>query len=187
MSIVDTLILADDSTNWDLAAWAENPPELVVSLGDLSETEVGTVRAVTGAPVIGVYGNHCVPGYLGEGDVSFGEPAALSYVKATRVLGVSGCVRYKPEPGVLYTQEEYAAALGVLDGAELVITHCPPTGCNTGEDFAHQGIDALAEYVRRWRPKTILHGHTYPETPVTEFEGAEVVYVNGHIRRDLEF
>ena len=187
MSIVDTLILADHSNDWDLAGWAENPPELVVSLGDLSETEVGTVRAVTGAPVIGVYGNHCVPGYLGEGDVSFGEPAALSYVKATRVLGVSGCVRYKPEPDVLYTQEEYAAALDVLDGAELIITHCPPTGCNTGEDAAHQGIDALAEYVRRWRPKTILHGHTYPETPVTEFEGAEVVYVNGHLRRELEF
>ena len=187
MSIVDTLILADDSTDWDLAEWAENPPELVVSLGDLSETEVGTVRAVTGAPVIGVYGNHCTPGYLGEGDVSFGEPAALSYVKATRVLGVSGCVRYTPEPDVLYTQEEYAAALDVLDGAELIITHCPPTGCNTGEDAAHQGIDALAEYVRRWRPKTILHGHTYPDPPVTEFEGAEVVYVHGHLRRDLEF
>ncbi|KXO91105.1 metallophosphoesterase [Tsukamurella tyrosinosolvens] len=154
--------------------------------------------AAAGAPaVLGVYGNHCTADYMPAagivdlvGDRS--SPAKVGQLQlpdgsALRVLAVQGCVRYKPDlDDVLFTQNEYAAALRALPGADLVITHCPPAGINDAPDPAHVGIVALREWVDLHRPRWLLHGHTY-ENPARHLYGqTEVLYVSGCAVVDLE-
>lgn len=148
--------------------------------------------AHAGAPfAAGVYGNHCTQEYMPRnglvdlvGDREL--PARrgtlrLPGQRALSVLAVQGCVRYKPDvDDVLFTQDEYAAALDAIPAADLVITHCPPAGVNDGEDAAHNGIDALRRWVDRHHPRWLLHGHTYDNPKVSCHGETDVFYVHGH-------
>lgn len=61
-------------------------------------------------------------------------------------------------------------------------THCPPLGVNDDlSDPVHTGWTALADYLRRCRPRYLLHGHAYPREDelVTRVGDTEVVYVSG--------
>jgi hypothetical protein len=178
------LVVADTTDGWP-----PRPAEhargfyAVVSLGDLHSSEVAQLIPA-GRPLLGVYGNHCVPGYLeklGGTDLSGGGIAAVTDTVLGRVLGVSGCVRYKAgSSDPLWTQEQYRRALQDLPRADVVITHCPPAGCNDDPgDPAHMGIGALADYVREHRPSLLVHGHTYPQPACTMFAGVAVRYVHG--------
>lgn len=63
--------------------------------------------------------------------------------------GLQGCVRYTDGTRDLpYTQAEYANLVEELPVAEVVMTHCPPTGINDHpRDPAHVGIDALRGWI----------------------------------------
>lgn len=187
---IPVLVLADTTLGRpDHPDDLERTPAAIVCLGDLHPQDVAWWTRVFAVPVIGVYGNHCERGYLGDGDLSRGGPAALWTIGESSVLGVEGCVRYKSDSqDVLYTQDEYAAALDpITSSVDVVISHCPPAGCHDQPDPAHQGIEALARLARRVRPSVILHGHTYPDPPDPWFEGARVEYVYGHRIIDLPF
>lgn len=177
-------VVADNERGWPEGGPESSAAQVFITLGDLYARHIEECAA-TGRPVLGVYGNHCRRGYLERTDGAInlaGERiAAIHRWGELAILGVEGCVRYKPGTGdVLWTQEEYAAVLDpIVEPIDLVVTHCPPRGCNDGEDPAHIGIEALTRLVQRCRPKLILHGHTYPAEPLTHFEGAEVIYVSG--------
>lgn len=177
----DVVVVADSTYGWPDDLWASDPPELFVSLGDLMAADIRALSEV--APVVGVYGNHCVRGYLDHSgiDLSQGTAAGLGQLYSSRVLGVSGCVRYKEdEHDVLYSQDEYSRALDqVHEPLDLVVAHCPPTGCNDHPDPAHVGNDALARLTERCSPRLLLHGHTYPDPPRTRTGQTEVLYVHG--------
>lgn len=197
----DTLIVADNQDNWELDTWATYPPELVISLGDLCVGEMRELRAaLPTTPILGVLGNHDWE-RANLSDISAENltgsdtaAAATGQLLGSRYLAAAGCVRYKDDPeDVLYTQDEYAAAIGKLDTAhlDLLVTHCPPAGVNDDPAPAvHQGIAALDPIVRSTRPRYVLHGHTHPEPHevVTEYPGSpdtEVIYVYGSERRVL--
>jgi Icc-related predicted phosphoesterase len=183
------IVVSDHPDGWpgDIAA-ACRDADLILTLGDLSSWDVE--KLVThGKPVAGVYGNHCRRGYLSElgaTDLSNGGIAAVGDTPFGTILGVSGCVRYKPGTSdLLWTQDEYREALTELPRADWVVTHCPPRGCNDHSDSAHVGIDALAEYVKWHRPAHLFHGHTYPEKPRTRFGRTAVHYVSGWAEFDV--
>lgn len=175
-------VIADSPEGWpeDLAATGVAG---IISLGDLGLGDLKRATAA-GLPVLGVLGNHCRRGDLEKAGAVNLVPqsvAALHQWGSAVVLAVEGCVRYKDGTNdVLYTQQQYAAVLDHIDvSIDIVITHCPPRGCNDHEDPAHHGIEALTGLVARCRPSLILHGHTYPEPPLNEFGGAQVRYVHG--------
>jgi Icc-related predicted phosphoesterase len=68
----------------------------------------------------------------------------------------------------------------------VLICHCPPTGFNDDpDDPAHVGFDALRDWVDKYRPRHVLHGHVHPapgevihrvgDTQVHYVQGAQVV------------
>ena len=183
----DVVVVADSTYGWPEDMWLSDPPELFIALGDLHAADVQPLAEV--APVMGVYGNHDRHGYLDHErcvDLSQGGAVGVGTIGSTRIVGVSGCVKYKDEPDILFTQSEYAAALDPIIGpVDLLITHCPPRGCNDHDDPAHEGIDALARLVERCAPRLILHGHTYPDPPREQFAGSQVLYVHGCWRGNL--
>lgn len=156
----------------------------IISCGDLAQSYLARAAA-QGVPLFGVYGNHCKHGYLRSipdaTDLHGGHVTLLP--GGIRAVGVEGCVRYKDDTDdVLYTQDEYARILSTYPtaGIDMVITHCPPRGINDHDDDAHVGIDALRDYVEQAQPAWLIHGHTYPDSPVTRWGATTVVYVHGH-------
>ena len=186
MILLKILVVADTAETWpqNIEKYVSEA-DLVLSLGDMYSLDIKRL-AGNGTPVAGVYGNHCRRGYLqevGAIDLSRGGVCGTSQMRynntSLKVLGVSGCVRYSNAADLQWTQGEYAAAFSAIPRAEWVVTHCPPRGCNDHDDAAHHGIDALAEYVLKYRPSHLFHGHTYPETLVTRMGGTRIHYVHG--------
>lgn len=118
-------------------------PDLIVLAGDLAGpwlSDVSRVCASLGIPVVGAYGNHCMPGYLEDigavhlhGQV---QPIRLAHGTTIQVAGFDGCVRYKAGKYIMYSEEEMedlvTKALADHDGTriDLVVTHAPPRGIN---------------------------------------------------------
>ncbi len=96
--------------------------------------------------------------------------------------GFQGCVRYKNNPqAIMYTQEEANAMFTHFPPVDIFISHCPPRGINDEEEIAHQGFDALRNYIDKYHPKVLFHGHTYPteDTIVRKYNSTRIEYVSG--------
>lgn len=154
--------------------------ELIITLGDLEYTQIAELESIKDIPKIGVYGNHCTPGYmelLGITDL---------HLKTTTINGLTfggfdGSHRYKrDEFAKMYTQEEAIELMNEFPYVDVFIAHSPPDGINDEDDPAHKGLLALRQYIDRCKPKYFLHGHTYPtqENIVTEYNGTKIVYVS---------
>lgn len=188
-TLMRILAVADTTETWtEETVRAAHAADLIVSLGDLYRVDLE--RFTGGAPIIGVYGNHCREGYLQEiGAVEItpknAPVAAITLNNGLTVLGVSGCVRYSNAAYHQWTQEEYRAALENAPRCDWVVTHCPPRGVNDHEDRAHLGIDALRGYVDTHKPSQLFHGHTYPEDPMTHLGDTIIHYVHGWALLDV--
>ncbi|MDT5259360.1 MAG: uncharacterized protein QOD10_4440 [Mycobacterium sp.] len=152
--------------------------DAVVTAGDLTRYDLAGIEG-TRVPVLGLYGNHCDGKYLKELSIT-NLHLNKAVVGGVSFTGLEGCVRYKPGTAdVLYTQREYRRLVKKLPTAEVLVTHCPPLGINDHEDPAHVGIEALRSWVDRFRPRVLIHGHTYPSQPVNSYGGTRVEYVRG--------
>lgn len=174
------MIVADRKPEVDLIpAIEENSVDVVITCGDLSRGYLHELADVD-IPKFGVYGNHCRRGYLEElGIVDLHRRRGV-LPNGMTVVGLEGCVRYKDEPDILYTQEEYSTILDSYPWkVDVVVTHAPPAGVNDQDDAAHVGIVALRDYVDTVRPKYLLHGHTYPKPVMTEVGSTSVIYTSG--------
>jgi Icc-related predicted phosphoesterase len=175
------LAIADRNPGIDIAQTvADEHIDLIVTLGDLERHDLlGLLQAPT-TPKIGVYGNHDSGNYMTElGIIDLHRKAGT--FQNTSFGGLQGCVRYKDNPdAIMSTQEETWQLLKDFPYVDVFITHCPPRGVNDEEELAHQGFDALRDYVQKIKPKYLLHGHTYPteETVVKTFGETEIVYVH---------
>ena len=153
----------------------------VVCLGDLDRAWIESLAHAVRVPRIGVHGNHDPPDLLREVEIDdlHGRRTAVG---GLTVAGFEGCVRYGSGGPHHYTQRQASKLARRLPGADVLIAHCPPRGINDDpDDPAHVGFDGLLAWVRRHRPRHILHGHTHPVggRPMTEFEGARVHWIQG--------
>jgi len=183
------LAVADTTETWtDETIHAARSADVILALGDLYSVDLK--RLQVGTPMLGVYGNHCSRGYLealGVCELSTSDnPVAVSRLNnGVTILGVSGCVRYNRAADHQWTQEEYREALRGAPRCDWVVTHCPPRGVNDHDDLAHNGIDALRDYVDDHAPLHLFHGHTYPEVPVTQVGDTKIHYVHGWAELDV--
>jgi Icc-related predicted phosphoesterase len=159
---VRVLALADKRAPADPAAIAVRANvDAIVCLGDLDRAWIESIRSVD-VPRLGVHGNHDPDGILPELEVEDVHLRRTSLCGLT-VAGFEGCVRYGRSGPHQYTQKEAAKLARRLPGSDVLLCHCPPFGINDDPgDPAHIGFDALREWVDRYRPRHLLHGHTHP-------------------------
>jgi Icc-related predicted phosphoesterase len=157
----------------------DNNIELIITLGDLTREDILQLEQITTIPKIGVYGNHDSGTYMPELGIWDMHLKTWDY-KGLRFGGFQGCVRYKENPeAIMYTQEEASQMMANFPKVDVFICHCPPRGINDEEEIAHQGFNALRDYIEREQPKILLHGHTYPteETVVKNHGPTRIEYV----------
>lgn len=158
-----TLVIADRNPQINLGKLVNDEHiELVITLGDLTREDILGLEYVTNIPKIGVYGNHDSGNYMEELGIWDMHLKTWAY-NGLVFGGFQGCVRYKEDPtAIMYTQAEASSLMTNFPSVDVFISHCPPRGINDEDEIAHQGFDALRQYIDDKTPKVLLHGHTYP-------------------------
>ncbi len=78
-------------------------------------------------------------------------------------------------PRLMYNKKRYGRALDIL------ITHAPPRGMGDGEDLCHKGFDCFLQFMEKYKPRYLLHGHVHLDDinapRVSEFCDTKVINI----------
>lgn len=177
---MNVLAIADRRPKIDIRdVVRQNNVELIITLGDLTREDLLQLEQITTIPKIGVYGNHDSGTYMPDLGIWDMHLKVWDY-NGLRFGGFQGCVRYKENPdAIMCTQEEATRLMANFPKVDVFLCHCPPRGINDEEEVAHQGFNALRDYIERKQPKVLLHGHTYPaeESVVKQHGPTRIEYV----------
>lgn len=180
---MNILAIADRNPHIDFIETSHaNNIDLIVTLGDLTREDLLPLGQILDIPKIGVYGNHDSGNYMPELGI-WDMHLKLWDFAGLRFGDFQGCVRYKESPeAIMCTQEEADRLLAGFPAVDIFITHCPPRGINDEEEIAHQGFQALRNYIDHQPPRLLLHGHTYPteQTLITKHGSTRIEYVFGY-------
>ncbi len=174
--------------------------DLVIACGDLPSYYMEYVVSMLGAPFVHVPGNHDLPAApKGEDESASRSPYAWTcgnidgrvvHEQGILVAGLGGSVRYRPDGIHQYTQAEMTQRVWALTprllcnrlrygrALDILATHAPPFGVHDGVDPAHVGFHAFGRFIRRFRPRLLLHGHSHVwrrDTVVTTQVGPTLV------------
>lgn len=163
------LLMADeeDPGLWDYYHPGKLDYDLIISCGDLKSGYLQFIVTMARCPVLFVHGNHDVhyDQHPPEGCDCI-DGAVVEY-NGYRIVGFGGCRKYHPGPHQ-YTEREMRSRIAKLrfllwkkKGFDILVTHCPAEGLGDGEDPAHRGFAALREFLDKYQPKYMFHGHVH--------------------------
>lgn len=133
--------------------------DLLISLGDFSERELlGMSKSLANPPTLAIKGNHD-PGYAFLPPIRDMHLITFAFNGLT-FGGLQGCWAYKVGK-YCYMQEEAIEMLQQLPAVDVLITHNSPAGIHERDNAVHQGFTAINEYISKYRPKFVLHGHQH--------------------------
>ena len=141
--------------------------DLILSCGDLDARYLSFLVTMARCPVLYVPGNH-------DGGYEMRPPEGCDCIDdglvvyhGIRILGLGGCRRYHPGPHQYSEQEMRLRILRLkwrirlLGGVDIVVTHAPPRDLGDDTDPAHMGFEALREFLDRYHPQYLVHGHVH--------------------------
>lgn len=170
------LVIADiDDLKW---RGGSGKADVLVSCGDVCDQLILQASAAYKCPrVFAVKGNHDFP-------APFPKPIIdlhLSVEEHSQISlgGFNGSWKYKPRGHFLYEQDEATDLLKDFPHVDVFVSHNSPRGIHDKDDDIHTGFDALTEYIRRQKPKVLIHGYQHVGSE-TEVDGARVIGVYGH-------
>lgn len=162
--------------------------DLILSSGDLHATYLSFLVTMARAPLMYVHGNHDIGYEINPPEGCDCIDGKLVIYKGVRILGLGGCRRYRPGDHQ-YTDREMRRRIRKLKweiwkagGVDIVVTHAPPRGVGDAEDYPHRGFDAFLDFIDKYHPKYLLHGHVHlrygREIPrVQQYNGTQVINV----------
>lgn len=164
------LLLADEAepTLWEHLNRAKlEGVELVLSCGDLPAEYLSFLTCFTPAPVLYIHGNHDerYEKKPPEGCVCIDD--TLYVYEGLRILGLGGCMRYKPGP-YQYTEKQMQKRIRRRrfdiwrrGGVDIVLAHAPAYQLGDDDDLAHRGFQAFVDLIDRLQPRLFVHGHVH--------------------------
>jgi predicted phosphodiesterase len=180
-----TLIFADRTPDIPVSELLEDRYDLIILAGDLDDVMLKEVKSYP-AQKVGVYGNHCSGVYFERLGVTNLNGKAFLLANGQTISGLEGCPRYKPYGHFQYYEDQVEAVLEHMQQTDILVSHCPPRSINDEPGSpSHEGFLALLNHIQDKPPRVLIHGHTYPLNPVTEYRDTEIVYVSGHRIIDL--
>ncbi|HEY8597601.1 MAG TPA: metallophosphoesterase [Thermomicrobiales bacterium] len=178
--------------------------DLVISCGDLPPNYLEYIVSSLNVPVMGVRGNHdhgrafdAVPrGSLGPGTIDLHGQVIES--NGLLIAGLEGSLDYNRGPHqysergmrlqiarllpqLLLNKLRYGRYLDIL------VTHAPPRGIHDQPDRCHQGFATLRDFMERFQPRYLLHGHIhlYDRQTITRTEFGNTTVLNAYGYREL--
>ena len=169
--------------------------DLIISCGDLKAKYLSFLVTMAKCPVIYVPGNHDTTYDVNPPEGCDNIDGHFVTFNGVRILGLGGCRKYRPGPNQ-YTDMQMRARIAKMllniwlaGGVDIVVTHAPPEGLGDEEDPAHWGFPCLREFIDKYNPQYLVHGHVHMsynhQIPrVIEYNGTKVV--NAYERYTIE-
>lgn len=175
----------------------KNRPDLIISCGDLPPEYLTTLRQRYGVSLFYVRGNH---------DIRYEQspPAGCLHLDervlthgGMRIFGLSGSRWYNGGANQ-YTESDMRRKirrsrlnLWRRRGVDLLVAHAPPRYVKDAEDPCHQGFVCFHDFLKRYRPQVMLHGHihrsfNHPSERVSRAHETQVVNCYGHYLLDID-
>jgi Icc-related predicted phosphoesterase len=175
------LVLADiDDLDWrDGSGHAD----VLLSAGDVADSVILRAAEAFRCPtILAVKGNH-------DRATPFPSPILDLHLQVhefgdLRFGGLNGSWRYKPRGHFLYDQAEVDSFLAAFPSVDIFLSHNSPRGIHDKEDEVHFGFEGLNAYVRRTKPKLLIHGHQHVDEE-TRLGQTRIVGVHGHSLLDV--
>jgi uncharacterized protein len=151
--------------------------DLLIGCGDLPYEYLEYLLSVLNIPLLYVPGNHD-PLYTARDSRShveggFNIDMKSTVFKGVILAGLGGSIRYRHDGINQYGQTEmYFRATRLFfpllwnrvrygRAVDVLVTHSPPAGIHDDSDLAHQGLRAINMLMNLFKPRYVLHGHTY--------------------------
>ncbi|MCR5451798.1 MAG: metallophosphoesterase [Lachnospiraceae bacterium] len=143
--------------------------DCIISCGDLHPDYLQFLVTMASVPLFYVRGNH---------DHHYDNNPPLGCIpiddkvivhKGLRIGGLGGCMRYNQGKD-MYTEKEMRKRTRSLElktfwkrGIDILVTHAPAAGYGDLEDLPHKGFECFNDYLNKWNPKYMVHGHVHKE------------------------
>jgi Icc-related predicted phosphoesterase len=151
--------------------------DLLIGCGDLPYEYLEFLLCTLNVPLVYVPGNHD-PVHAENNPRSRAEGCLNIDLKSIRLkglllAGLGGSIRYRADGVNQYGQQEaYLRSLRLVfplmwnrarygRSADILVTHSPPAGIHDDDDPAHTGLRAINLLMNLFKPRYLLHGHTY--------------------------
>jgi Icc-related predicted phosphoesterase len=175
--------------------------DLVISCGDLPNSYLEFIVTVLNKPLFYVFGNHHRNTIYTEKGKKTGGPEGCINIddriveyKGLLIGGLEGSMRYSPGEHQ-YSDFEMCMKINRMKPRlyynkifkkkyiDILVTHAPPLGIHDGEDLCHRGFKCFNSFIKRFRPKYLVHGHIHYYGPdyewMTGVNGTKVVNAYG--------
>jgi hypothetical protein len=129
--------------------------DVVLTLGDIDEGTLDYISHMSqNIPAFGIPGGHDDILPLGVNDLH----RKVVTVNGIRIGGFGSAPKYK-EQSFHYSSKQVAVKMLEMPKVDVFITHTPPLSTSMEEDPLHKGFDAFDRYIKRCRPRYMIHGH----------------------------
>ncbi|MFD0675195.1 metallophosphoesterase [Cohnella sp. GCM10027633] len=141
--------------------------DIIISCGDLKSEYLSFLVSMINAPLFYVHGNHDTKyrSYPPEGCECI-EDKIVTY-KGIRIMGLGGSYRYSAgehqysERQMKRRITKLRLRLWLSKGIDILVTHAPAYKIGDGEDLCHRGFECFIEFLSKYKPRYLLHGHQH--------------------------
>jgi Icc-related predicted phosphoesterase len=172
--------------------------DLIVGCGDLPYPYLEFLLCILNVALLYVPGNHDPQRVENNAKtrVEGGINLDLKTVKIKGLIfaGIGGSIQYRPDGVNQYTQSQMDWRILQLifpllwnrarygRAMDILVTHSPPAGIHDDQDKAHQGLRAINRIMTWFKPRYLLHGHTFfyrrnIDSPLTQVGETKIINV----------
>lgn len=171
--------------------------DIIISCGDLPNYYLEFVVSILNKPLFYIFGNHHKNIIYTDKGKKSGDPEGCinldnRIVRYNDLLigGLEGSMRYSGND-YQYTDFQMCTKINRLKPRmclnkifrkkyiDILITHAPPYKIHDGEDLCHKGFKCFNNFIKKYRPGYLIHGHTHIYGPdknwLTDINGTKVV------------
>jgi len=146
-----------------------DPPDLIISCGDLAPEYLSFLRDRLDKPLFYVKGNHDIR-YTPSNPVGCENiHAKLRRFKSLNILGLEGSIWYSGGVNQYTDMEMKKIIFGMWfsiwrkGGIHMVVTHAPPRHIHDAQDQCHMGFESFVNLIDKKKPDYFIHGHIHKE------------------------
>ena len=151
----------------------------VISCGDLPAYYLEFIVSTLNKPLFYVLGNHDINKIYTEDGIKSGLPEGcinldqkvIEY-NGVILMGLEGSMRYSGGD-YQYSELQMCRKINRLKPSlyknkifkkryvDIVVTHAPPFKVHDGEDLCHTGFKCFNDFIKKYKPKYLVHGHVH--------------------------
>ncbi len=117
------------------------------------------------------------------------------------VAGLGGSMRYNNGMNQFSEQQMFMNILKLIPKMlyyrifhgrwlDVLLTHAPPRGIHDREDLCHRGFKSFLWFIRRFKPRYLIHGHVHlydlNEVRESQYEATKIVNAYEHTIVEIE-